>query len=140
VESILRTKYTQEQRLKSFWDRVLFTTDCLEWIGAKNPRGYGLFWDGVHFVPAHRYILDLIKRKFDKALSIDHLCKNTSCVNPKHLDPCTIGDNVRRGERANRTHCARGNHPLSGVNLYIHNGQRKCKECRREAWRRWKSK
>jgi hypothetical protein len=35
--------------------------------------------------------------------------------------------------------CPRG-HPYSGDNLYIWNGHRRCRECIRQAGRRWRAK
>lgn len=32
--------------------------------------------------------------------TLDHLCRNPTCVNPDHLEPCSRGENVRRGKRA----------------------------------------
>src|SRR5512140_2070693 len=35
--------------------------------------------------------------------SLDHLCGNSLCVNPDHLEPVGSGENVRRGSRAKLT-------------------------------------
>lgn len=73
-------------------------------------------------------------------LVLDHLCHNTICVNPDHLEAATQRENILRGNgmgamHARKTHCVHG-HPLSGQNLRIGvNGQRLCKECRR-IWNR----
>lgn len=41
----MRTKFTFQQNIESFWDKVEFTTDCWNWIGGCNSRGYGMFWN-----------------------------------------------------------------------------------------------
>lgn len=88
---------------------------------------------------AHRVGYELYVGKIPDGLMLDHLCRNRCCVNPKHLEPVTNLENVRRGIAAQRnreirlamTHCKRG-HPLSGDNLYINpgSGQRVCRSCR----------
>lgn len=40
----------------------------------------------------------------------------------------------RRRPYRDKTHCP-GGHPYSGGNLYVHNGRRHCKECRRRQLR-----
>ena len=65
---------------------------------------------------------------------MDHLCRNRSCVNPDHLDPCLIGENARRSPvwSGNKTHCPAG-HPYSGENLKtLPHGRKRCKTCIKE--------
>lgn len=61
-------------------------------------------------------------------LVIDHLCRNKKCVNPKHLEAITSGENVLRGVgptamNARKTHCMRGHKLLGKV------GSRSCQTC-----------
>lgn len=37
-----------------------------------------------------------------EALTIDHLCANTRCVNPAHLEPVTLAENTRRAAERRR--------------------------------------
>ena len=73
---------------------------------------------------------------------IDHLCRNTSCVKPDHLDMVTPRENVLRGigptaVNAQKTHCIYG-HELSGDNLINRSdGGRACRVCRRKIAREW---
>jgi len=127
--------------LQSFWDKVELTPDCWLWTGAKNTTGYAQFWDGDKTISAHRFAYNIFNEPID--LPLDHLCRVRHCVNPAHLEPVTNKENILRGigitaVNSRKTHCKNG-HGLSGDNLYVHNNQRKCKECRREAWRKWKN-
>jgi len=76
-------------------------------------------------------------------LTIDHLCRNTSCGNPDHLEAVPGGVNTLRGysppaRNARKAHCPHG-HPLSDGNLYRYPNPkdwRECRQCRAEAERR----
>lgn len=67
--------------------------------------------------------------------TLDHLCRNTSCANPAHLEPVTHEENVKRGRsgegQALRTHCPQG-HEYTDDNTYQHGGRRFCRACHRE--------
>lgn len=120
----------------TFWLRVKWTNECWEWQGAIDKGGYGKFHCNDRWNFAHRCSYELIKGEIPKGLTIDHLCRNRLCVNPEHLEPVSIGENVLRGQSIParnklKTHCKRG-HPLSGDNLRINKttGQRECRTCR----------
>ncbi|HVI41535.1 MAG TPA: HNH endonuclease signature motif containing protein [Anaerovoracaceae bacterium] len=109
-------------------------TTCWNWIANKNQRGCGRFCikHGI-FNMAYRFSYELFKGQIPKGLTIDHLCRNTSCVNPAHLEAVTIKENILRGfghaaMNSRKTHCPRG-HPLTQDNVYHSNGQRRCKTC-----------
>lgn len=66
---------------------------------------------------------------------LDHLCRNTRCVNPKHLEAVTQKENILRGigisaQNAVKTHCWRG-HPFKESNMFIYKNQRHCLACGR---------
>jgi hypothetical protein len=113
-------------------------TDCWIWQGNKSPKGYGvMYFDGRPMVRAHQVAYQLIVGPIPNGLQLDHLCRNPSCVNPKHLEPVTCKENVLRGIgvtaiNARKTHCPKG-HSLSGENLYLYKGWRSCKICRNES-------
>lgn len=109
---------------------------CWEWTASLR-NGYGQF--GVragHVVPAHRFAYEHLVGPIPDGMVIDHLCRNTRCVNPAHLEPVTNVENVMRGEspmarNARTTHCTHG-HELVGANLYVDpKGRRQCRACRR---------
>lgn len=104
--------------------RVL-PNSCWEWFGGVNSAGYG----------PHKRFYERFAGPVPPGLELDHLCRNKLCVNPEHLEPVTHLENIRRGEKANRTHCVRG-HSLDLLNTYIKpNGSRNCRTCRRNALR-----
>jgi hypothetical protein len=101
-------------------------------------EGYGRLRIDGRFVMAHRYYYEKHVGPIPDGLVIDHLCRNRACVNPAHLEPVSLRENILRGEGigaryARRTHCENG-HPYEGDNLYVApNGSRRCRICRRDA-------
>jgi hypothetical protein len=109
------------------------TGTCIIWHGRRSSGGYGRMPNGE---PAHRYFYRITRGEIPTGLVLDHLCRNPSCINPDHLEPVTIRENLIRGEfgpvarKVRQTDCIHG-HPLEGRNLYITpTGQRKCRTCR----------
>ena len=78
-----------------------------------------------------------------EGLTLDHLCRQTDCLNPDHLEPVTSRTNTLRGQtvaaaKAAQVECING-HPLEGANLYRRADRpnvRECRACRNEAARK----
>lgn len=120
-------KITNKLR-RYFEDRYLPVTEsgCWLWMGAQNDGGYGVcFIEGIH-LRAHRIAYEIHIGPIPPELQLDHLCRVRCCVNPAHLEPVTITENLRRGINAesSRTHCPQG-HPYSESNTIITRWTRK---------------
>lgn len=101
---------------------------CWEWVGSKDYQGYGLLWYKGRTERIHRLMYAYFIEPVPKGVpnrrfyQIDHLCRNTSCCNPDHLEMVTQKVNVLRGEgitakAARQTHCKKGHEfrtPASG--------------------------
>lgn len=117
-----------------FWDKVTKTRECWNWIGSTRYRGYGEFWTGNHTVPAHRVAYEWFVAPIPKGFTVDHICRNTGCVNPDHLRVMTLSDNCRLGNRyAFRKACSKG-HLYTPETTIISKayGSRECRLCKRE--------
>lgn len=142
-----------------FWRRVDRSgprDDCWIWRGPLSKSGYGFVW--VPTTPgkgttlrAHRVAYELNVGPIPEGLVIDHLCRNTRCVNPLHLRACTHHENVVEAPgslapaalNAKLTHCRRG-HEFTPENTEVWNRRRVCLKCKRmrdrEGQRRRKAK
>jgi hypothetical protein len=117
---------------------------CWCWI-AQTSKGYGQFRLGPRMVYAHRWMYETLVGPIPRGFDIDHLCRNTLCVNPAHLEPVTHAENTRRGVspaavNAQRTRCVNG-HDFTPENTYERtNGNRSCRTCVNEASKRYKQR
>lgn len=124
--------------LESFLARILVTpSGCWEWTGSRTSGGYGLFSLGDVRVYAHRWSYEHHKGPIPDGFEVDHLCRNTPCANPEHLEAVTPRVNNLRSEspaaqQARKTECLRG-HPFDEENTAIlPGGGRRCRRCHRE--------
>jgi len=101
---------------------------CIVWL-KPNSSGYGphvreyrkMF--GPHSIPV--------------GMTVDHLCRNRSCVNPFHMEIVTQGENNSR--RDPQEHCRSGRH-LMAETRRKHGKTTTCGECLRETWARAEAK
>ena len=105
---------------------------CWGWDGPKLKAGYGNLTVDRRTRLLHRMVYELLVGPIPEGLVLDHLCENPECSRPDHLQATTQKVNVTRGARSNaqKTECLHG-HPLSGDNLYVWRGKRKCRLCKR---------
>lgn len=121
--------------LDRFWEKVQTGEGCWQWTGSLARGGYGSIGFEGHTLRAHRVAYEALVGPIPEGLVLDHLCRNRGCVNPTHLEPVTLHENLLRGEPANRTHCPAG-HAYTAQNTWMWHGKRKCRECGRLRQRR----
>jgi len=134
-----------EATVSRFWAKVVKTNNCWLWTAGQSVDGYARFSidkpKHTSFA-AHRVAYELLVGPIPDGLSLDHLCRNILCVNPEHLEPVTIKENILRGtslsaRNARKSRCMHG-HSLSGANLYMTKcGKRQCRACRRRIQNNW---
>ncbi len=118
-----------------FWGKVRLDpeTGCWLWV-AGTRSGYGSYWLNGRDHGAHTVAYRALVGPVLVGLELDHLCRVTVCVNPRHLEPVTHAENMRRGDvwkyHAAKTHCPSG-HPYSDDNTYRWRGKRQCRVCRK---------
>jgi hypothetical protein len=107
---------------------------CWLWTGTLS-RGYGhVKLHGEPKTTAHRAVYQYLVGPIPDGLVLDHLCRVRNCVNPDHLEPITVAENVRRGFgptalAARKTHCKRG-HEFTPENTYMQSKGRECRTCK----------
>ena len=132
--------------LRRFTSKVDATGPCWIWTAAMGRGNYGVFKvHGIQYA-AHRVAYLWCYGSIDPDLELDHLCRNTACVNPFHLEQVTQQENMRRVPypsqnrkrkvtpcyhwRHSQTHCKHGQ-LLEPPYVYIDTrGYRVCKACR----------
>jgi hypothetical protein len=124
--------------------------DCLIFTGALA-RGYGRIrnYETGGVEQAHRVVYEEEVGPIPDGLTIDHVqerCTSRACVEVRHMEVVTRGENTRRGAGNNptvianraKTHCPQG-HPYDEANTYRPpNGSRYCRTCiaaQTKAWR-----
>lgn len=127
----------------SFRERYLNSTTllpngCVRWLKGPPPsaRYSGTSIKGKR-VLVHRAAYEEFVGPIPHGAVIDHLCANTYCVAPWHLEPVTQETNVHR-HHAKQTHCKHG-HEFTAENTYMRGNGRNCRACHRERCRRYRN-
>ena len=119
-------------------------TGCWLWEGPLSHDGYAR----AHGKYVHRTMYETHVGTIPKGITLDHTCRVRNCVNPIHLDPVTLAENISRGDygwRGKLTHCKHG-HEFTPENTIVsltggRNGtpRRNCRECGRVAQRKYQA-
>ena len=122
-------------------DRIRKTNYCWHWTGSIAKDGYGQ----AVGQQAHRAVYKQLVGEIPAKMTLDHLCRNKSCVNPEHLEIVTQRENILRGDtqagkNARKTHCVNG-HEFNEQNTNITpRGWRICRKCRYERLKRYRKR
>ena len=120
-------------------EKFHFENECWVWHGAvgnSRRNKYGVVGVKGRNRQATHVVYEIMVGPIESGLVIDHLCRNTLCVNPAHLEPVTRRENMERGQHANglslQTHCSRGHEfAVTGMTMRIRpvGPQRICHVC-----------
>lgn len=114
----------------AFLTKTHVTDTCWLWAGAVQSSGYGSFGADGRTHLAHRFAYEALNGSIPDGMSIDHLCRNKLCVNPAHMEPVTLAENVRRADKASgRTSVCSKGHPLT---QHPSKPQQWCRTCNNE--------
>lgn len=128
---------------------AILPSGCIVWTRRLKRGGYGamcLWYRGKRTAFLVHRAAWVLKHGTVAPLGnpLDHLCRNTACCNPDHLEPVSQRENVLRGigrtaVNSKKTHCPQG-HEYTPENTYTcKNNSRYCKECQRVRDRlRWR--
>ena len=132
----------QQDLRERFFRFAIPTMGCWEWRGETSHAGYSRMQVNYHNTHASRVAFYLTRGDWPSQ-QIDHICRNTRCVTPNHLEDVSPKVNIARSNNPaslnlRKTHCLRG-HEYAGDNLSLRKGGkgRTCKACRREDARRY---
>lgn len=135
-----------ESRIERFFGHVAVAQNgCWEWTGSHVAR-YAQFSSKIdrkkRSLLAHRYAYTCFKGAIPEGLTIDHLCRNTYCVNPAHLEAVSIKENILRGFgppalNKRKTHCLH-DHVFDEANTAVigKKKERRCRQCSLESSRK----
>lgn len=112
--------------------------ECWPWpFGKANKAGYCRTALTGRKMAAHRVMYEMYAGSIPKGLTLDHLCRVRSCVNPSHLEPVSLRENTYRGSavttlNAMKMFCAQGHrYTTENTGFYWHKGtkHRRCRIC-----------
>jgi hypothetical protein len=159
-DAIIIILFVAMGKYKNFEDKIsrnirIDDNGCWIWTLSVNSKS-GYAYTSWNISPVikktvlvHRKSYEYFIGPIPDGMEIDHLCRNRACCNPKHLEPVTHKENVRRGIQANprkrlnvprkhnknkKTHCSNG-HSFDEKNTRLRKQKgkvrRDCRTCGR---------
>lgn len=114
--------------------RTRYEKGCWVFTGSRDRNGYGRICRKAGGTGlAHRSVYIALVGDPGDGVALDHLCRNPACVNPWHLEPVGIAENVARGaNKRDRPACKQG-HPYAPETTRLRNAghKRVCMICNR---------
>lgn len=122
---------------KRIRDKIDYGEGCWEWKACRDKHGYGRASKGkeggYRVIGAYRLVYELVVGDPGEDV-VDHLCRNTPCVRPDHLEAVPTGENTRRGRGSNHSgYCRSGRHEWTMENIMQDGDFRRCRPCREES-------
>src|SRR3990167_4248135 len=119
------------------------STGCWEWNGCFDPNGYTRLYHAHRGIFGHRFSYEQARGPIPIGMEIDHLCRNTGCTNPEHLEPVPHRINVLRGigtpaVNAVKTACPRGHQYDTSNTIRYPDGRRWCRKCKNQQAREYR--
>ena len=122
---------TKTKAEEKFHSLIVKSAGCWAWLGTRAHHKYGKMRFNGKEIYAHRLSWYFHHGEWPKN-SIDHVCKNTSCVNPAHLEDVPQRINVLRGDSSKNywaNVCGKG-HTLNEDAAWLDGKlKRHCREC-----------
>lgn len=108
-------EHITEAVLERFYAKVDKTDTCWNWTGAATSqrkarpqasatKGYGYFTINGRPFYTHRLAMLIKQGYLSEGLVTDHLCNNSLCVNPDHIQETTNRHNVTRSPKHSMNH------------------------------------
>jgi len=90
-----RPKMNDAELEEWFFNQKRIENGCWLWTGVRVRDGYGTLSVKGQRILAHRFSLALhLKRSIAPGLEVRHMCHNTACINPDHLEEGTHAQNM----------------------------------------------
>jgi hypothetical protein len=119
--------------MAGIWYIPIPETGCWIWARSVSGGGYANIRINGKQSVAHRVAYEALRGPIPEGMTLDHLCRVRCCVNPDHMDPVTMQENILRGVsvvavNAGKTHCKNG-HEFTDDNTIRVPAGRQCRIC-----------